>query len=55
MKKLSKKLRLDRETVRRLDPREVAAAALANARGGYQNVDNVGIVWTGCDSACTEC
>lgn len=55
MKKLNKKLRLDRETVRRLDPREIPAAALANAHGGNRVADNVGIDWTGCMSECTEC
>lgn len=42
MKKLEKKLRLNRETVCRLDPRELAAV-------------NGAVVWTGCMSECTEC
>ncbi|HVR96047.1 MAG TPA: hypothetical protein VMW27_05500 [Thermoanaerobaculia bacterium] len=55
MKKLDKKLRLDRETLCRLNPREVSTADLANARGGNRLADNVGIDWTGCMSECTEC
>ena len=41
MKKVSK-LQLNRETLRRLDPREIAAV-------------NGGKEWTGCLSDCTEC
>lgn len=52
MKKLSKKLHLDRETVRRLDPREIPAADLAKAQGGMAQVDRY---WTGCLSDCTQC
>lgn len=47
MKKLDKKLHLHRETVRRLDARELRSDDLARARGG--------VVWTGCLSDCTEC
>jgi hypothetical protein len=42
MKKLDKKLRLNRETLRQLDPSELNRA-------------NGGVVWTGCLSDCTEC
>jgi hypothetical protein len=41
MKKVNK-LQLHRETLRNLDPRDVAKV-------------NGGIVWTGCMSECTEC
>lgn len=47
MKKLEKKLRLNRETVRHLEPRELSRQEIAKARGG--------IDWTGCMSECTEC
>lgn len=45
MKKLEKKLHLNRETVRRLEP--LSGPEIAKAQGG--------IDWTGCMSECTEC
>lgn len=45
MKKLDRKLTLNRETVRRLD--SLRQEELARAKGG--------IDWTGCMSECTEC
>ncbi|HJX27935.1 MAG TPA: class I lanthipeptide [Thermoanaerobaculia bacterium] len=36
MKKRDKKLHLNRETVRQLDPRQLNADALVNARGGAE-------------------
>jgi hypothetical protein len=42
MKKLGKKLQLNRETLHKLDPRELAEV-------------NGAVVWTGCMSECTEC
>lgn len=38
MKKRDKKLHLNRETVRQLDPRQLDADALVNARGGFELV-----------------
>ncbi len=54
MKKLSKKLRLDRETVRRLDLREMSTAELGKAQGGLERAE-LGKAWTGCLSDCTQC
>jgi hypothetical protein len=42
MKKINRKLNLHRETLRNLDPRDIAKL-------------NGGVVWTGCLSDCTEC
>jgi hypothetical protein len=47
MQKRQKKLQIHRETVLRLDRRELSRDALAQARGGIE--------WTGCMSECTEC
>jgi hypothetical protein len=44
MKKREKKLQLNRETVRKLNPEE-----LAKAEGGVE------VLCTGSNSACTEC
>lgn len=42
MKKMIRRLQLSRETLHRLDERDVARA-------------NGGVVWTGCLSDCTQC
>ena len=42
MKKINRRLQLSRETLHRLEEREMARA-------------NGGVAWTGCLSDCTEC
>jgi hypothetical protein len=52
MRKIEKKLQLNRETVLRLDRRPLTRQALEQANGGGTEQ---GIDWTGCMSECTEC